>query len=307
MRANTETGTGTGTETGGGTGAERRAVAFVGLGGMGSGMAHALLEAGFPLTVHNRTASRAEPLTAAGAVAAATAGDAVDGADVVVVSLADEAAVEEVVFGALAGRLRPGALLLDTSTVSPGYSRDAAGRLAGLGVRRVEACVVGNPLMARAGKLRVFTAGDPADAEAAGDVLAALGREVRHLGATGNACVLKLAFNVLLGVQVAALAEAVTMAEGAGLPREELLDALTGSGFSAPTLDFRAGFMRSREYAPAAFRTALMAKDLRLALDVGASGGAPMPVTTRAADRYRWAAEAGRADQDAAAIVELPG
>lgn len=297
----------TGTDIGTGAGADtgRRPVAFVGLGGMGSGMALALLEAGFPLTVHNRTASRAEPLAAAGAAVAATAGDAADGAAVVVVSLADEGAVEEVVFGTLAERLRPGTLLLDTSTVSPGYSREAAARLAGAGVRRVEACVVGNPLMARAGRLRVFTAGDPADAEAAGDVLAALGQEVRHLGPAGSACVLKLSFNVLLGVQVAALAEAVTMAEGAGLDRELLLDALTGSGFSAPTLDFRAGFMRSREYAPAAFRTALMAKDLRLALDVGATGGAPMPVTARAAGRYTAAAEAGRADQDAAAIVEL--
>ncbi len=112
------------------------AVAFLGLGSMGSGMAHRLLDTGFTLTVHNRTAAKAAPLMAAGAQRAASAALAVDGARTVVLSLSDETAIEQVLFGELAGRLRAGTVVVDTSTISPAYSRSACGRLGRSGVRQ---------------------------------------------------------------------------------------------------------------------------------------------------------------------------
>ncbi|ACZ87051.1 3-hydroxyisobutyrate dehydrogenase family protein [Streptosporangium roseum DSM 43021] len=280
-------------------------LAFVGLGGMGAGMALCLRGAGFPLVVHNRTAAKAAPLAEAGARVAASGAEAAHGARIVILSLSDQAAVEEVLFGELAGRLRPGALVVDTSTVSPAYSADATERLARTGARRVEACVLGNPAMARAGKLRIFTAGRREDAAGAHDVLEALGQDVLHVGPAGSACVLKLSFNLILGNQIAALAEAVLLADSAGLDRDLLLTAVTKSGFSSPTLAFRAELMRTRHYEPPAFRSALMEKDLRLAVGEAALHGLELPVTAGAADRFTEAVLAGDGDKDAAVVAEL--
>jgi 3-hydroxyisobutyrate dehydrogenase-like beta-hydroxyacid dehydrogenase len=279
-------------------------VTVIGLGRMGSGMATALLDAGFAVTVHNRTAERAEPLRAAGAAVAASAGAAVEGADVVLVSLADEAAVDGVLTDRLLDRLAPEASIVDTSTVSPGFARATAARLAARGVTRVEACVIGNPEMARQGRLRVLVAGSPPQAAVA-EVLAACAQDVRHVGEAGQASTLKLAFNLLLGVQTAGLAEAVGLVEAAGMARGLLLDALENSGWRSPVLSFRAGYMQTGRYRPAAFSAELMHKDLTLALREARACGAGLPVVARAADRYAEALAAGRGADDAAVLAEL--
>jgi 3-hydroxyisobutyrate dehydrogenase len=280
-------------------------VAVIGLGGMGSGMAQSLLRAGFAVTVHNRTAAKAEPLEQAGASVAGSAADAAAGANFVLLSLADEAAVEDVLFGHLGQVLRPGHTVIDTSTVSPEFARAAASRVAAAGASRVEACVIGNPPMAAAGKLRVFAAGDEADVDAAAGVLGAIGQDLRYLGATGRASSLKLAFNLLLGVQTLGLAEAVEFAETAGLDRDLLLDAIEASGWRSPVLSFRAMFMRRRAYQPAGFRAALMHKDLNLAAREAAARQVDLPLVRCAADRYEAVICAGRGDDDAAAVVDV--
>lgn len=259
---------------------------FIGLGNMGGGMAHRLVAAGFGVTVHNRTAGRAAPLAEAGARVADSAAGAAAGQSTVVLSLSDETAVEEVLFGAVLPALRPGGTVIDTSTVSPGYARAAARRLADAGFRRVEACVVGNPLQARQGVLRVFAAGDEQDVEGVRDVLETIGSELVVVGAPGTAATVKLVFNLLLGAQVASLAEAVTYGERCGLDRDQLLASIAGSGFSSPVLRFRAELMRKDSYEPAFFRSALMEKDLRLAVTDGASSGAAMPVLETVRARF---------------------
>lgn len=291
--------------------AQRGTLAFAGLGGMGSAMAHRLAASGFALTVHNRDRTKADALAAGaeGDVAVArTAGDAARAtrsAGTLVLSLSDETAVEEVVFGALAGALRPGLLIIDTSTVSPRYAHEVTGRLAERGVRRVEACVLGNTDLARAGRLRVLAGGTDADLDAAAPVLDALGSEVLRLGPAGTGAAVKLAFNLLLGTQVAALAEAVRYGEeAAGLDRERLLSAIESSGFCSRVMAFRAGIMRERTYSPAAFRAVLMDKDLRLVLDDAAAHGVGLPVTASARSRFAAQVAAGFGDRDAAAVVE---
>ncbi|ASO19689.1 3-hydroxyisobutyrate dehydrogenase [Actinoalloteichus hoggarensis] len=281
-----------------------RSVAVIGLGGMGGGMAHALVAAGFPVTVYNRTREKALPLVEAGATLAESAGDAASSASVVLLSLADEVAVEEVLFGEVVGRLAEGSTVVDASTVAPDYARSAAERLAALGIARVEGCVVGNPQMARLGKLRVFASGDEAAVESVSDVLDAVGQEVRYLGSWGRASSLKLAFNLILGVQTAGLAEALAFAESAGLERDMVLDALDGSGWRSPVLSFRAEFMRRRDYTPAGFRTELMRKDLRLVQEAAAQRGFGLPVVDETARRYDALIAAGRGDDDAAAVVD---
>ncbi|WP_433261222.1 NAD(P)-dependent oxidoreductase [Actinosynnema sp. CS-041913] len=280
-------------------------VAVIGLGSMGGGMAHALVAAGFPVVVSNRTMAKAEPLGRAGAVVATSARAAVTGARVVLLSLADEDAVTDVLFGELSGALVPGTTVVDTTTVSPGFAREAADKLAADGVRRVEACVVGNPQMAAAGRVRVFAAGAVPDVDRVRDVLDAIGQEVRHLGDTGAASVLKLAFNLLLGVQTVALAEAVSFVEAAGLGRELLLTAIENSGWSSPVLGFRSKFMRERDYRDAGFRAVLMHKDLALARAEALEHGVEMPLLRQAVDDYDLVLRAGRGDDDAAVVVEV--
>ncbi|WP_326957054.1 NAD(P)-dependent oxidoreductase [Amycolatopsis sp. NBC_01286] len=280
-------------------------IGVIGLGMMGGGMARALLAAGFEVTAYNRTAAKAAPLAAAGARIAASPAEAAADVDVVLLSLADEAAVTQVVFDGLATQLRPGLTIVDTSTVSPAFAEEITERLDALGVRRVEACVIGNPKMAATGELRVFVAGERAWADDVSGVLSALGRDVRYLGGPGSAGVLKLAFNLLLGVQTAGLAEAVALAESMGMERDLLLDAFDNSGWRSPVLAFRADFMRRRSYRPAAFRTTLMHKDLRLATAEAERHGAALPLTSKAAERFEELLDAGRGDDDAAAVVEL--
>ncbi len=276
---------------------------FIGLGGMGAAMALRLIDRGFSLTVYNRTAAKAAPLREAGAVVASTAAQAAAGAKIVLLSLSDEAAVEEIAFGAL--DLRPGTIVIDTSTVSPDYARQAAKRLAAAGVRRVETCVLANPEVARAGRARLLTAGDPADIEEVRPVLKALGgSQVLYLGAAGQAATMKLVFNMLLGAQVAALAEGVRYGVRAGLDRDTLLSAIAASGFSSMVLSFRAEIMRSRNYEPPAFRSKLMNKDLRLIAEDASSIGADTPVMNLVHDLFSRVVEAGDGDKDAAVIVE---
>lgn len=283
-----------------------KSVAVLGLGGMGGGMARTLLRAGFAVTVYNRSKDKAAPLVDAGAALANSAGEAGAGADVLLLSLADESAVDELLFGEVVWQLKPGTVIIDTTTVSPSFAKNTAIRLAASGVQRLEACVVGNPEMAATGQLRIFLSGEEAAVATAQPVLDALGQEIRHLGAVGQASALKLALNLMLGVQTAALAEAAAFTQAAGLDRDLLLDVVMHSGWRSPVLGFRAEFMRKREYQPAGFRTALMHKDLDLALQQAAAYQVPLPLTGAATDRYQSVIESGRGDDDAAVVVELP-
>ncbi|AGL16640.1 NAD(P)-dependent oxidoreductase [Actinoplanes sp. N902-109] len=283
---------------------DSRTFAVIGLGGMGAAMAHRLVATGVKVIVFNRTAAKAEPLVAAGASQAGTAAGAAAAADVVLLSLSDEQAVEDVLFGEVLPTLRPGTTVIDTSTVSPGYAREAARRLAEHGVARVEACVVGNPQMAKAGELRVFAAGEREHVDGVQVVLSSLGRQgFLHLGPAGSASALKLAFNLLLGAQTVALAEAVAFATRAGVDRELMLTAVVKSGFRSPVLAYRAEFMRTRRYEPAGFRARLMRKDLRLVTDAAAAEELALPLTEIIADRYAAVVDAGDGEKDAAIVL----
>lgn len=279
-----------------------RNLAFIGLGAMGGSMALRLIDRGFDVTVHNRTAAKAAPIAAAGGRVAATPAEAGAGADAVILSLSDEDAVEDVLFRRL--RPEPGTVVIDTSTVSPTYARAAAERLAAGGVRRVEACVIANPKLARSGAARILAAGEEDDVAAVHDVLDALAAQVIFLGAAGAAATMKLVFNMLLGVQVGSLAEAVRYGTRAGLDRDLLLTTIANSGFASVVMAFRAEIMRGRTYEPPAFRARLMEKDLRLAVGEAAALGLGLPVVEQAREEFAATVAAGDGDKDAAVIVE---
>ncbi|MFC8131466.1 NAD(P)-dependent oxidoreductase [Streptomyces sp. NPDC057302] len=283
---------------------DNRQVAFLGLGNMGGGMAGRLLDGGYELTLYNRTASKAAALTEAGATLAQAPDKAARGHSVVMLSLSDEKVVEDVLFGQVVPVLAPGTLIIDTSTVSPGYAQQAARRLADQGLRRVEACVVGNPLQARTGELRVYVAGERADLEEVRPILETIGNDVVHLGAPGSAASMKLILNLLLGAQVASLAEAVAYGTAAGLDRDQLLGSVASSGFSSMVMRFRAELMRSRRYEPAFFRSELMEKDIRISMEAAQAHGIAMPVLGAVREQFAAVIAAGDGDKDASVIAE---
>ena len=280
-------------------------VGFLGLGAMGSGMAGRLAEAGFAVSAFNRTAGKAEVLAGRGVRVAATAAAAARDADVLVVSLATADAVDEVLGGpqgALAAA-RPGTLVADTSTVSPAAARAAAARIVSAGLRAVDACVVGNAQHARDGELRFMIGGAAADVAALGPVLDVLGKQVVHVGDHGMGATAKVAMNVLMGVQMQALAEAVVFGERAGLSRAQLIEMISASGYSSPVMRFKAGVMARRAFGQADFRLSLMRKDLLLALADAQQMGVPMPVTAASYEVLTMAANAGLGDLDCAAVL----
>ncbi len=280
-------------------------VGVIGLGTMGGGMAGCLLDAGVPVVVHNRTAAAAEPFAARGADVADTPAKLAAAVDVVLLSLADQAAVESVLFGpdGVVHGLGPDTVVLDTSTVDPNYARERAERLAAGGHGSMDSCIVGNGEHASAGELRFLLGGPAAVLERVHPLLDVLGKQVTHLGPSGAGSSMKLLLNMLMGVQMQSLAEAVVFGERAGLPRDAVLAAITASGFSSPVMRFKAGVMGRRRFDRADFRLALMRKDLALIRSEAQRLGVPMAVAEAAYGVLTTASNAGLGDQDCAAVL----
>lgn len=272
---------------------------------MGSGMVGCLVDAGFEVSVYNRSAAKARPLAERGAHVVGSPALVARDVDVLLLSLATQDAVDELLTGpdgALAAA-RPGTLVADTSTISPDAARANATRIAAAGHRALDACVVGNAQHARNGELRFMIGGSAADVAAITPVLDVLAKEIVHVGDHGMGATAKVAMNLLMAVQLQALAEAIVFGERAGLPRQALIEMISASGFSSPVMRFKAGVMSRRAFGSADFRLSLMRKDLLLALADAQRMCVPMPVTAASYDVLTSAVNAGFGDLDCAAVL----
>src|SRR5690242_1172346 len=233
-------------------------IAVLGTGRMGAPIARRLLGGGHRVTVWNRSAARCQPLAAEGATLAPSPAGATDGADVVIVMLTDAPAVEAVLFGpdGAAGALRPGAVVVQMSTIGPDEVRAIADRLPA-GVGFVDGPVGGSVAAAESGSLAIFAGGSAGAVESAAAMLGHLGT-VRHCGPIGAGAALKLVANTGLVTAVAGLHDALAVAASLGVDRQTALDVL-GRGPLASAVQ-RVGA------AGAWFAVALAAKDARLAL-----------------------------------------
>src|SRR5687767_6977029 len=213
-------------------------LAYIGLGNMGGGMACRLAESGYDVTVYNRTRDKAAPVEELGGKVADSPAAAAAEADVVMLSLANQDIVSGMLFGddGVFGSLREGGYVVDMSTVPPAFARELAGKAAEAGYHALDACVYGAPFHARSGDLRVMVGGEEADYKAVEEVLDTLGKQLTYLGPSGMGATMKLVVNMLMGVQMPALAEAVVFGERAGLPRKAILDMINGSGYSSPVM-----------------------------------------------------------------------
>lgn len=282
-----------------------RKIAFLGLGAMGGGMVSRLLDAGQHVTVYNRTRSRGTELADRGAVLADTPADAVGGAEVVFLSLATSEVVESLLFGegGAVERLPEGAIVADMSTVAPDFARSLGGRLATTGHRGLDACVLGNAQHAKDGELRFMIGGDESDVAAITPVIEHLAKDIVHLGPSGMGATAKLALNLLMGVQMQALTEAIVFGERAGLDRGVLIKLIAASGYSSPVMKFKSGVMARRAFEKQDFRLKLMRKDLGLVLAETQRLGVPMPSTAASYDWLTSAVNRGLGDHDCAALL----
>ena len=255
-------------------------VGIIGLGIMGAPMARNLLRAGHPLTVYTRTRARAAGLLAAGAAWADSPAALAAAVDAVVTMLPDTPDVEAVVAGpdgVLAGA-RPGLLAIDMSTIDPAAARALAERASQTGVALLDAPVSGGEQGAIAGTLSIMVGGAAAAFDRAGPLFAALGKRVTYMGGPGQGQMTKLVNQVVGAGTLAAVAEGVLLAAGAGLDPAAVVEAVGGGAAASWMLAEQAPRMQRRDFAPG-FMVRLQQKDLRLALASAERLGVPLPLT----------------------------
>jgi 2-hydroxy-3-oxopropionate reductase len=276
-------------------------VALLGVGLMGAPMARRLIDAGFDVTVWSRTRAKAEALAADGAHIADDAASAVANAAIAVTMLSDGPAVSDVLFGAgVAKALKPGAILVDMSSIPPPTARDHAARLAERGVDHLDAPVSGGTRGAAAGTLAIMVGGEQAAFDAAAPLFASLGRAVR-VGPAGAGQLAKLANQVIVGVTIGAVSEALLLAAAGGADPAAVRDAIRGGFAESRVLEEHGRRMIERDFAPGGM-VATQVKDLDTALDAARDVGVTLPLTKDARDRFailRDAMDGGALDHSA--------
>ena len=273
---------------------------LIGLGNMGTAFAERLLQAGYPLYVYNRTPRKAGPLVAEGARLADTAADLASRVDVVLTSLADDRAFEAVA-GDVVAAARPGTILVDLSTVSPGASARVASTAAAASVEYLRAPVSGNPTVVRAGNLSVIVSGPREALERVEEVIRAIGPTVHHVGDGEQARVVKLALNLMIAGLAELMAEALVFSEAADVSRAALLEVMASSAVGAPFVEYKTEPLLNDDYS-ATFTTALMEKDIDLVLAAAEQEGVVLPLAQEMKGLLRAAIEAGYAEDDFIAL-----
>jgi len=285
-------------------------IAFLGLGVMGAPMAAHIARAGHQVTAYNRTASRADDwqqrLAGEGVTArvAATPAEAAAGQDVVLTCLGNDDDLAEVALGesgALAA-MKPGALFVDHTTVSPAIARRIAAEADALGLLALDAPVSGGQAGAEAGKLAIMCGGTIAAMDAARPVLEAFALRIVHVGDAGAGQATKAVNQVCIAGVLAGLAEGVRLAESAGLDMDRVLEAIGGGAAQSWQMLNRWDSMARREF-DFGFAIDWMRKDLAIALAEGRAAGLSLPVTALVDQFYAQVQATGGARQDTSALM----
>jgi 3-hydroxyisobutyrate dehydrogenase-like beta-hydroxyacid dehydrogenase len=275
-------------------------IAYLGLGIMGRPMAVNLVKAGHEVTVWNRTTKLVE-----GARMAATPAEAAKGADVVWMCVADTKAVEGVLFGAngVESVLRPGVIVVDSSTIAPKSTREFAARVRAKGAEFVDAPVTGSKIGAENAQLLFIVGGPEKTVAALNPLFSALGKKVIRVGETGAGESAKIGMNLMIASIFEGFAEALALTGKLGVPPEILVELIQNSMIRSGVTDYKASFVLKNDWSPN-FPLRLMLKDIRLMLDAAKQEGVELPATKEIEKVYQKAVEAGHADDDYAATVE---
>ena len=281
------------------------AVGVIGLGAMGSAAARALLAAGRRVLGYDVDPVRVVGLAELGGEAAPSPAEVIAGAPVVLSMLPSADVLADVCDGIAAGsagRVPPDAVLAELSTFGRATKADARDRLAPLGITVLDCALSGTASQAEQGDLVVYASGDRAAFERCTGAFDAIARSIHYLGAFGAGAATKLVANHLVALHIAAAAEALLMAQRAGLDLDVTLTALTDGAGTSRMLEVRGPAMISGAYVPASMRMELFLKDLGLIEALGAEVGSPLPLIAVVAAAYRDAVAAGMGALDTAAM-----
>lgn len=279
-------------------------IGVIGLGKMGKPMTRNLLKAGFDVVVHNRSAGAVAELVESGATDGKDPKSVAEQSDIVITSLPDPAAVRTVYLddNGLVGHARSGQIFVDTSTVDPGLSRELHERLANSGAAFLDAPVSGGVAGAEAGTLTIMVGGEAEAFERAKGVFEALGQRMHHVGPSGAGTVIKLANQLLVGINMAAVAEAMVLGVKAGADPEKMLEVLSTSFGGSRMLDRGVPLIVDRNFAGAT-PVDLIRKDLGLIADLANELGVPLATGNQARAVFDRAHDADHGAEDMTAIV----
>jgi 3-hydroxyisobutyrate dehydrogenase-like beta-hydroxyacid dehydrogenase len=279
---------------------------YVGLGVMGGEMVSRLLDKGHTVTGYNRTRTKAERLIQKGMKWAESPAAVCTAADVTFSMVTNEKALGSVMEGpdGILSAAKTGKILIDMSTVSPGYSRALAEKVRAKGADLLDAPVSGSLITIKEGKLSVMVGGRKATFDQVKPILDDIGPKVTYVGDNGLALSMKIATNLNLAVQMLAFCEGVLLAEKSGIKREVAVDVLTNSAIASPMIKYRGPFVLGMPDEPL-FEVNMMQKDMMLALDMGRALDVPLPTTATANEFLTAARGMGLAKHDFAVVFEV--
>jgi 3-hydroxyisobutyrate dehydrogenase len=282
-----------------------RRVGFVGLGIMGEPMARNLLNAGFQLTVWNRTSSRADGLAELGATVARSPADVAASSDITLSCVTDSPDVEAVALGpaGIAEGAAPGSIYIDCSTIAPATARSVAAELASRHVAMLDAPVSGGDVGAKAGTLAIMVGGEADAFERARPVLEAIGKTIVHCGPSGSGQVVKLCNQIAGSLNLLAMAEAITLARRSGVDPAKMLEVVSAGAAGSWMLSNLGPRAVRGDFAPG-FMVELMQKDLRLVLANAAETSTPLPGSALVQQILRILEAQGRGRDGTQAIVD---
>src|SRR6266446_8022424 len=282
-----------------------KTISYLGLGTMGNGMASNLLKAGYKLTVWNRSAEKCEPFVRKGARVADSPADAVSNAELVMYSLSNEEAVEEVVFGpkGILSRIKEGQIAIDMSTVLPATSLQEREAYAKRHVDFLDAPVFGSKQESADAKLWIMAAGNKAVFEKVKPVLEHLGQTIHYFGKNGNATAMKLVGNLIVALELEALAEGLVLAQKAELDLTTVMEVVKVADFRSPLLVSNGQNILKRDFSPS-FALKLMLKDADLIEKFGNSLQSPIPALRVVEKNLAAAVALGFGNENASALIK---
>jgi 3-hydroxyisobutyrate dehydrogenase-like beta-hydroxyacid dehydrogenase len=282
-----------------------KTISYLGLGTMGSGMASNLLKAGYKLTVWNRSAEKCKPFARKGARVAESPVDAIRDVDLVMYCLSNDQAVEEIVFGAkgIVSGIKEGQIAIDMSTVLPVTSLREQEAYAKHGVDFLDAPVFGSKQESADAKLWIMAAGNEAIFEKVKPVLEHLGQTVHYFGKNGNAAAMKLVGNLIVALEMEALAEGLVLAQKAGLDLNTVMEVVKVADFRSPLLVSNGQNILKRNFSPS-FALKLMLKDASLIEKFAEGLKSPTPALRVARKNLESAVTFGFGEENASALIK---
>jgi len=281
-------------------------IGFMGLGIMGAPMAARILKADYPLMVYNRTAAKAEPLAQLGAGIASSPRTLAKKAEIIIAMVTGPEALYELLWGeeGAAAAFRPGQVFINMSSVSPSFTRELGKQLASTGISFIDAPVAGTKKPAEEGTLVILAAGKEEKVKELEPLFLTMGKKVIFCGRAGQGSMMKMFFNLLLGLMMAGFTEALNFGRLGGLELEAMLETVFSGAMNAPMFQIKAANFRDRNHPPS-FPLKHLTKDAKFILDTAYELGAPVLGGQMLLHLYRVGVAQGWGDEDISAIIKV--